>query len=162
MLAVVGLTEHDLVALLLSSDDEFSNSITTGSEDTVVVNAEVELHVLLLATLLIPAFPDFLGVHLKSESIRHALEVPFTLDGTTIDSSGVVDRVLAVVLLDEADVAVRGNLSGEIELSDLVAAATNYASADVDLEVVEAHVMLASTLGVVSFPADNLVWHLAP
>jgi hypothetical protein len=162
VLAVVGLAEHNLVALLLTSDDELANSVTAGSEDTVLVIAEVELHVLLLAALLVPTFPDFLGVHLKSESVRHALEVPFTLDGTTIDSSGVVDRVLALILLDKADVAVRSNLSGESELSDFVAAATNDTSADVDLKVVEAHVVLGSTLSVVSLPADNLVWHLTP
>lgn len=91
VLAVVGLAEHHLVALLLTSDNEVSNLIITCSENTVLVKTEVESHVCFLASLFVPTFPDFLGVHFESESIRHSLEFPSAFNGTTTHSSGIVD-----------------------------------------------------------------------
>jgi hypothetical protein len=162
VLSVICLGEHDLVALGLSSDDETSNSVFSSSEDTVLVNAEVKLHVALLTSLLVPSGPKLLSIHLKSERVRHALEIPSALNGSSNNSSSIVDGVLALVLLDKADVAGRSNLTGESERSDLIGTASNNTTADVDLEVVEAHLVLASPLAVVTLPANNFVRHLTP
>ena len=159
---MVGLLELDHLSLLLSSDDEVADLVSSGSEDSILVDAEVELHVLLIASLLIPAAPQFLRVHLESEAVAHALELPPALDDTAVESAGVVHGVLALVLLDEAHLAVRCDLARQSELADRIAAAADDRATDVDLQVLEPHVLLLAALAVVALPADDLVRHLAP
>jgi hypothetical protein len=70
---VVSLAEHDVFTLLLSSDDEVSNFVVTGTEDTALINAEVEFHVGLVASLLVPSTPDFCRVHGELKISVHTL-----------------------------------------------------------------------------------------
>lgn len=67
-----------------------------------------------------------------------------------------------MILFDETNVTVGGDLSGQSELTDLITTVSNNSTSNVNHQVGEAHIVLGSTLAVVAFPADSLVWHLAP
>jgi hypothetical protein len=103
---MISLAEHDILSLLLSSNDEVSNWIIASSEDSVLIEIEVESHVSLVTSLLVPAVPDLSLVHGQLEVTGHALKIPLASDGTTLKSSTVVHCVLTVVLLYEVYISV--------------------------------------------------------
>ena len=70
--------------------------------------------------------------------------------------------MLSDVLLDEVDISVRGNASLEVELSNNISSASEDASADIELEVLEGHLLLLSVLLIEAFPRDHLVWSIDP
>jgi len=103
---VVGLAEHNIVALLLTSDNEMSNLVITSAEDTILIKTEVESHIRSLTILFIPSRPNFRSVHGELKISLHALKTPLSSNDTTLESASVVDGVLAVILLDELDITV--------------------------------------------------------
>jgi len=107
MLALVCLDEHDVLALDLSSDDEWSDGIVSSTEHTVVINRQVELHFSLVAALLVETKPLFDGVHLEFKVSGETADSPSSADNSVVELSLVIDCMLSDILLDERDVTRR-------------------------------------------------------
>ena len=66
------------------------------------------------------------------------------------------------ILLGEGHFSSVGDRSTQVELADGVRAASEDSTSNVDLEVVEVHVLLLTVLEVVALPANDLVGDVSP
>ena len=153
---------HHVVLLVVdSSDDKHALGVLVNTKDTLTVYIEIELEAVPLAVEHVASLP-LLEVHLDLKFARLGpgpWDAPLALDDLISHNPVVLDRVLPVVLLDEADGASPLQLSVDREASHLVASLSEDLPVETDLHVVKLNREVLVHLFKVTGPEDLFSCH---
>lgn len=149
------LGKVDLLSMSLSSNNELADTVMSHSEDSMLAHMHIELHVVLLSVLPESSDPSW-GIASDLElSLAVPWDRPLSNPAVVLDSSLVDHSMLADILLVEGEVGVVPfNSSGNVESTNGVTSMTPDVTTVVDLEVLEAHVVLVTILFVPAGPGD--------
>lgn len=154
VLSPVLLGKTDDIAVTFTSDVESTDIVIAVTTDTPLRNVHVEVHVLSLSILPEAASPSGSIAFDLEISVAVSWDIPPASKVDTLLLTTVNHTVCSHVLLVEFEMTIIIHPSGNVELANLVSATAPDVAVQIDLEVLEVHVISLAALIVPAAPAD--------